>query len=372
MSVLIEALCLVVPNRVLDISYPGGASAFIDELSMREDIRYVVTDGALTAASLFEPDVGGVLADQLADHGIVGVQDRQAIEFVFADMEMGTTIPCDWLETARHPHGFMIAWAIPGDRGDTAVPGDWDPSFSWGLEREDFRDMPERHMVLANENGYVTLLDLETGRLDEAPDVPSPVVAVGRSTPKAPEGWTLVNGLSPSLQAVQDVLQRVGIPFHVDQELGAIRIAFACDVTVPDADGQKVSREIRQRVLVTDGPDAYGVTCTTVLPLCVPSRLRAEATEIGSVVNMLCERLSMEFECLTGTVAIRTITSGAVTPLSAAAAERVVAAASPVAGSCFEELAAWLQGNVVAELTALNVSAHEPIAGPEAVTPPLF
>ena len=151
MSVLIEALCLVVPNRVLDLSYPGGVSAFIDELSMRDDIRYVVTDVALTAASVFDPAVGGALTDRLADHGIVGAEERQAIEFVVADMEVGTTIPCDWIETARHPHGFMIAWAVPGERGDTGVPGDWDPSCSWGLQREHFRDMPERVMVLAKE-----------------------------------------------------------------------------------------------------------------------------------------------------------------------------------------------------------------------------
>ncbi|WP_373058901.1 hypothetical protein [Gemmatimonas sp.] len=214
----------------------------------------------------------------------------------------------------------MTAWAVPGERGNTAVPGDWDPSCSWGLERQDFRDMPERRMVLATDNGYVTLLDLETGRVDEASDAVSPVVPVGGGAPSAPDGWSLVGGLSPSLHAVQEVLQRMGIPFHVDQELEA---------------GRMVSREIAQRVLVTDGPDAHGVTCTTVLPLCVPSRLRAEGTEIARVVNMLCEHLSMEFECLTGTVAIKTFTPGGTAPLSAAHAERAVAAASPAAGSCW-------------------------------------
>ena len=362
MSVLIEALCLVVPNRVLDVSYPGGATAFIDELSMREDIRYVVTDGTLTTASMFDPGVGGALADQLADLGIVGGDDRQAIEFVFADMELGTTIPCDWLETARHPHGFMIAWAVPGERGNTAVPGDWDPSCSWGLERQDLRDMPERSMVLATDNGYVTLLDLATGRVDEASDAVSPVVPVGGGAPSAPNGWSLVHGLSPSLHAVQEVLQRVGIPFHVDQEIEAIRIAFACDITEPGTGGGMVAREIAQRVLVTDGPDAHGVTCTTVLPLCVPSRLRAEGTEIARVVNMLCEHLHVEFDCVTGTVAIKTFTPGGDAPLSAAHAERAVAAASPVAGSCYEELAEWLAGNLNVALTSLNLSSHEPVA----------
>ena len=152
-------------------------------------------------------------------------------------------------------------------------------------------------MVLATDNGYVTLLDLANGRLDEAPDTVSPVVHVGGAS----AGWSLVSGLSPSLHAVLEVLQRMGIPFHVDQELGAIRIAFTCDITEPDAAGRKVSREIAQRVLVTDGPGGHGVTCTTVLPLCVPTHLRVKGTEIARAINMLCEHLSMEFECLTGT-----------------------------------------------------------------------
>ena len=54
-------------------------------------------------------------------------------------------------------------------------------------------------MVLANEDGLVTRLDLATGRLDQALDTVSPVVPVGFSTPKAPEGRSMVNGLSPSL-----------------------------------------------------------------------------------------------------------------------------------------------------------------------------
>jgi len=68
----------------------------------------------------------------------------------------------------------------------------------------------------------------------------------------------------------------------------------------------------------------------------------------------------MEFKCLNGTATLSAFTPVGVTPFSGDDAERVAAAASPVAGSCYEELAAWLQGNVVAELTALNVSAHEP------------
>jgi len=60
-------LCLVIPNGVVDDSYPGGASAFIDELSMRDDIRNVVTDVALTVANLCDPAAG----DMLQTNGLI-------------------------------------------------------------------------------------------------------------------------------------------------------------------------------------------------------------------------------------------------------------------------------------------------------------
>ena len=68
----------------------------------------------------------------------------------------------------------------------------------------------------------------------------------------------------------------------------------------------------------------------------------------------------MEFERLNGTAALSALTPVGVTPLSGADAERVATASSPVAGSRYEERAGWLEGSVVAELTALNVWAHEP------------
>ena len=359
MSILIEALCLVVPNRVLDVSYPGGAPAFIDDLSTRDDLRYVITDGILCAASMFDPGVAVELANHLEEHGIVGAEDRQALEFVLTDMEVGTTIPCDWIETVRHPHGFMIAWAVPGERGPMAVPGDWDPSRSWGLGREDVRNTPERNVILAREEGFDTFLDLETGRIDQALGTVSPVVTVGSSAPEEPDTWQLVDGLTPSLQTVQAVLQRVGIPYHVDKELGAIRIAFLCDVRVDDEAGGTVSREIPQRVLVTEGPGVHGVTCTTVLPLRVPSHLRADAAKIARAIMVMGGTLSLDFEPLTGTVAI-IISTLADELMDPAVAERVVANASPVAGSCYEELVSWLQGNESVPLTAMNITSHEP------------
>lgn len=360
MCVLIEALCLVIPNHVLNVSYPGGAAAFVDEVSARTDVRYAVTDGRLTAASMFDPSVGAALADHLMTFGMVGSQDREAVEFVFADMEVGPTIPCKWLESVRHPHGFMIGWHADGEQGMMAAPGDWDPSRSWSLERTDIRDEPDRAIELATEDGYVTLLDLATGRIDEAPEVRSPVVPVGQATPESPERWALVNHLPPSLLVVQEVLQRVGIPFHVERDARAIRIPFVCDVKVHGEDGSVQTREVPQRVLVTDGPGLNDITCTAIVPLYVPAPRRVEAVKMATQANELAGRLRIEVDPLTGTIGVVTLNHSQDAPLTSATAERAIAQASPIAGSCHELLEEWLTGHGDLELTSCCLALLDP------------
>lgn len=360
MSVLIEALCLVIPNRVLDVAYPGGATAFVDEVSMRADVRYAVTDGTLSAVSMFDPSPGIELADGLEAHGIVGADERQVVEFAFVDMHTGSTLPCAWLETAHHPHGFMIAWGADGDPGRTVVPGDWDPSRSWRLERTDLRDDPEHGMVLASEDGFTTLLDLKSGHVSEALDTLSPVVPVGREQPESPEDWELVTGLSTSMQSVQEVLQRTGIPFQFDRIAAAIRIPFDCDVTLNDGTGTPVSQAIRQRVLVSAGPAANDITCSALLPVCVPVHMRSEFVKIAELTNRLSEGLRVDFDANTGTVAISTFAFANGRPLDAMSAERAVANVSPVGGKCYEELVEWLEERTEWRMVAVNFSSNEP------------
>ena len=57
---------------------------------------------------------------------------------------------------------------------------------------------------------------------------------------------------------------------------------------------------------------------------------------------MLGNRLQMNFEPATGTIAIITISKAGERPLTEDATERAIAAASPVAGSCYEELVEWI------------------------------
>ena len=55
-------------------------------------------------------------------------------------------------------------------------------------------------------------------------------------------------------QLAHDVLQRVQIPFQVDWELQARRIAFACEVLMPVAENRKMSGVIAKRTVAAAPP----------------------------------------------------------------------------------------------------------------------
>ena len=97
-----------------------------------------------------------------------------------------------------------------------------------------------------------------------------------------------------------------------------------------------------------------------MLPRRVPVRLRSEAARIAQLANMLGNRLQMNFEPATGTIASITITKAGERPPTEDATEPAITAASPVAGSCYEELVEWLGKRVEHKITALNIWSHEP------------
>jgi hypothetical protein len=358
LSVLIEALCLVVPNRVLDISYPGGSTQFIDHASARPDVRYALTDGRVCAVSMYDSPAGIALVDELSEYGIVGTDDSRAFEFVFVDMETGPATRCDWLDTQRHSHGFMLAWQADAESGNAVVPGDWDPSVTWNLERRDIRDNPEQHLLLGQEDDLETVLDFETGRIARGFGARSPVVAVGRDQPTAPETWAPTPALNPVLAVVHRVLQGAGIPYHADTAMDAIIIPFVCEVAV-EIEETTVTQEISQRVVVKAGLSASSITCMTVLPICVPVHKRNAATSIVDKVNEACGKFMMVQDDATGTIAIMTHFSSDQEALTERQAERAIANASPLGGNCYEALSPWLDGEESKLLTTWRLLGYE-------------
>ena len=165
LSVLVEALTLVVQRLSLEISYPGGADAFLNAaLSLDTPPRFICSaDPQLVNLSFNDPKHVEPAVALLREHGMIEVEDRKAIDFVYIDQHAGPSMPCEWIEFRRHSNGYSYAWVAGTEPGDMAAPADWTPERSRAMERSDIRDEEGRLYRLASEEGIDTYLDLTTG-----------------------------------------------------------------------------------------------------------------------------------------------------------------------------------------------------------------
>lgn len=167
MSVLIEALTLVVPKRVLDVSYPGGTDAFLEAmLHLESPPRFVCNaDPDLVNISFYDGDHLKPAVDLLESHNVIGVDAKtnQMVEMAWVDQRYGPVLPCPWLAWRVHLSGFTYAWlASAADPGDMAAPEDWTLQQSRDLTRSDRRDDPDMFR-LSTRDGIDTWLDLSSG-----------------------------------------------------------------------------------------------------------------------------------------------------------------------------------------------------------------
>lgn len=166
MSVLVEALGLIVPRMVLDVSYPGGADAFIRELSEADaPCRRFCADEQLVSVSFDGRDDAQSIAIHLCNLGIIAVDDHRYQELAFVDHACEPSMPCDWLELRHHEEAFTSCWMAGTDPGHFHAPASWILERSPALATGDIRDEPGRCMLLADEDGRETWLDFVTGAI---------------------------------------------------------------------------------------------------------------------------------------------------------------------------------------------------------------
>ncbi len=168
MSVLVEALSLIIPRLVLDICYPGGAEAFMEKMCLPEiPARLVCADDDLVSVSFLTIEQAKGVQDELLEIGIVLVDEKQFVDMAFLDQRFGPTMPCEWLEWNSHPEGYTYCWKRGTNPDPMHAPEAWTPEQSRQLTREDIRDEPGRFMMLADEDGIETWLDLSTGQISQ-------------------------------------------------------------------------------------------------------------------------------------------------------------------------------------------------------------
>ncbi len=168
MSVLVEALSLIVPRIVLDVSYPGGTDAFMNKMCEPDQpCRRICADDELVSVSFFRAEGVCSLASKLGELGIVSVDDEQFQEFAVVDQASGPTLPCDWLEWSKHEEGYTYCWKKGSDPSPMHTPADWTAEQSRALVWCDTRDEPGRCLQLSDKDGLEIWLDFQTGEIVE-------------------------------------------------------------------------------------------------------------------------------------------------------------------------------------------------------------
>jgi hypothetical protein len=165
-SVLVEALSLIIPRKVLDVSYPGGTDAFMSRMcDPAVPCRRVCADDRLVSVSFSGADEARIVGGELLALGIVALDDGRFYEMAFIDQAEGPTMPCDWIEWRKHKDGFSYCWLSGTDPDPMHAPANWTPEQSRSLTFHDFRDEPGRCLLLAEEDGKETWIDFNTGEI---------------------------------------------------------------------------------------------------------------------------------------------------------------------------------------------------------------
>ena len=124
MSVLAEALSVLVPVKVLRDRYPGGVSAYESAAPNRQ----YCADDSLTRMGFMSPSDVGHWINLLTHSGleVLGGETKDTPgnwhDCAVVDQFDGPTRACTWLEFAKSAEGFSFCWLAGTEPGPLATP----------------------------------------------------------------------------------------------------------------------------------------------------------------------------------------------------------------------------------------------------------
>jgi hypothetical protein len=220
-SVLIEAVSLVVRRAALDVRYPGGMHGFLHDLrAPKHRAHRTCVDSHLVSVSFLLPHHATLVANSLTAHGLMHIDDDRCIEFAIVEHACRPKMSCEWLEWQQHPDGYTHAWPASTDPGNLSAPEGWDLEHARLPKRAEIGEESRGCVLIALEGGIETWLDFETGEIatkrgshreDEA-TVPAPAAAPATAPLEAPASS------EPLMPVVLAALIGADVPFrHVSE-----------------------------------------------------------------------------------------------------------------------------------------------------------
>jgi hypothetical protein len=160
MSVLVEAISVIVPITVLEAKYPGGVAQYERDCP---NATYCA-DEHLTRVGFMAPADTLAFVERLERLGLVHLRDGRAVDIVVVDQLRGPTSVCDWIAAGRHADGYAAAWLAHTVPGWFAHPKGWTVDQSAQMRFVSNEEADERILGLSRDENLETVLDYETGK----------------------------------------------------------------------------------------------------------------------------------------------------------------------------------------------------------------
>jgi tetratricopeptide (TPR) repeat protein len=130
-SVLVEAISVVVRKDAVATRYPGGVARLEADCP---NATFCADDDLVRVGFMTPDDVRAYVAGLEAE-GLVFVRQGACVDMAVVDQHTGPTARCDWLVYLKHAEGFAAAWLKGADPGALRAPRGWTPAESAAFGR---------------------------------------------------------------------------------------------------------------------------------------------------------------------------------------------------------------------------------------------
>ncbi|HZP87800.1 MAG TPA: hypothetical protein VFB54_13375 [Burkholderiales bacterium] len=160
MSILVEAISVVVENVVLRRRYAGGVDGFARDCSNRS----FCTDGRISRASFLSWRDTHVFLNVLRAGGLTWEQAAPARDVAVVDQNVGPLQPCLWLEFRQDvDRDISLCWHAAARQGRLHVPMEWDARHRELCRPSPGVPFPRRLRFIRNEEAEDWYQDRRTG-----------------------------------------------------------------------------------------------------------------------------------------------------------------------------------------------------------------
>src|SRR5215475_6544439 len=162
MSVLVEAINVIVRKETLDQKYPGGLAAYERDCPNRT----FCADDYLTRVGFMSPVDAETFIDVLTALGFVFFDGGKFVDFAVVDQTVGLTATCDWLVAEKFSDGWARCWLAGTDDVWTAFPEGRTPESVRDANLRLLTEEDSKNYEFVRYQGELTVLrHKETGRV---------------------------------------------------------------------------------------------------------------------------------------------------------------------------------------------------------------